>query len=274
MKIDLHTHSIYSDGTLEPEDLVQKAAECGITHLALCDHDTTAGLQDALKASEKIKMNLIPGIEINTRQVNFSVHILGYFIDAENERLQKKLDQYRKLRTTRAQMMVDRLKRMGIKMDISDFNGRKEKSAIGRPHLADKLKELGVVFSRSEAFQKYLAKGKPGYVFYEGPTPKDALETILDCGGVPVLAHPGFFVSEKMIQELIGLGLQGLEVYYPSHSDEQVRTFLELAEKNNLIVTGGSDYHGPGSGHEELGEIQVPEKVLEKLQERKIALSK
>ena len=269
MKLDLHTHSTYSDGTLEPDELIQKAAGLGITHLALSDHDSTAGLEIARSKAQEFNMTIIPAIEINTQETNGAVHILGYFIDDKNEGLQKTLDYHREIRLKRAQLIIDRLKRMGIKISMSDFADRKNKAAIGRPHIADKLKELGIVFSRQEAFDKYLGKGRSAYVFYEGPTPKTAIETILACKGVPILAHPGYAVSSETTKELITLGLQGLEVYYPSHSPDQVKAFLETAKNKDLIVTGGSDYHGPGSGHEQLGEMNVPEETLDALQKRK-----
>jgi 3',5'-nucleoside bisphosphate phosphatase len=173
------------------------------------------------------------------------------------------------VRTKRAEAIVEKLRRMGFRISISDFNGRKEKAAIGRPHIADKLKEMGIVFSRQEAFDKFLARGKPAYVFYEGPSPKEAIDMICECKGIPVLAHPGFLVQKETIDALVKLGLQGLETYYPSHSKDQIRNFIEIAQHHNLVTTGGSDYHGPGSGHERLGEIDVPLQTIEALLQRK-----
>lgn len=269
MKVDLHTHSTYSDGTLEPEDLISGAAALGITHLALSDHDSTAGLEGARKKAGELNLQVIPAIEINTLENHSSVHILGYFIDDKDAGLQKTLDEHREIRLKRAGMIIDKLRHMGIRIDLSDFNDRKQRAAIGRPHIADRLKEIGVVFSRQEAFDKYLSKGKSAYVFYQGPTPQKAIETILSCKGVPVLAHPGYFVSRETIEGLVQMGLAGIEVYYPSHNPDQIRNFLETAKRLDLVATGGSDYHGPGSGHEALGEIDVPERTLEDLLERK-----
>ena len=269
MKLDLHTHTTYSDGTLEPEDLVSAAHKLGITHLAVCDHDSVGGLDPARAKAREFGMTLIPGIEINTRETTMSVHVLGYFIDDKNEVLQKTLGLHREMREKRAEQILEKLAKMGIKISLSDFNHRKGGAAIGRPHIADKLREKGVVFSRQEAFDKFLAQGRSAYVFYDGPTPKDAIETILNCGGVPVVAHPGFSISVETIEQLVKLGLQGIETYYPSHNPDQVRNFVAMAKKYDLVATGGSDYHGPGSGHERLGEMNVPEEVYENLLHRK-----
>ncbi|MBI3013216.1 MAG: PHP domain-containing protein [Elusimicrobia bacterium] len=268
MKVDLHTHSNYSDGTLDPEELIQKAHDLGISHLALCDHDSTGGLETARAKATGLNMTLISGIEINTSETS-SVHILGYFIDEKSEDLQKTLRDHREIRAKRSEMILERLRQMGIKIHLSDFGGRKETASIGRPHIADKLKEKGVVFSRQEAFEKYLAKGKSAYAFYEGPTPQRAIEIILQAKGVPVVAHPGFFVSKEMMDNLVKLGLQGIETYYPTHRPDQIKWFLDLAKSRDLVVTGGSDYHGPGSGHELLGQVPVPAEVVDRIWERK-----
>lgn len=268
MKIDLHSHSTFSDGTLEPKELVEKAVGLGITHLGLSDHDSTGGIAEAEEKAKELNLQIIPSLEINTKEPT-AVHILGYFIDPENEQLQKKLQAHRELRIKRAEMIIQKLQKMGIKISLSEFNHRAENATIGRPHIADKLKEKGLVFSRNEAFDKYLSQGRPAYVFYEGPTPQEAMEAILQAKGVPVLAHPGWAVSAETIITLVKIGLQGIEVFYPSHNPQQIQNFLETAKKFDLIPTGGSDYHGPESGHEQLGEIPVPPETVEKLLERK-----
>ncbi len=269
MRIDLHTHSTYSDGTIEPEDLVTAANRCGITHMALSDHDSTGGLAAAREKAKQYNMTIIPAVEINTQETDTSVHVLGYFIDENNEQFQNTLKHHREIRQTRAKMILDKLNHMGIKLSVSDFKSEKDSAAIGRPHIADKLKEKGIVFSRKEAFDKYLAKGKSAYVFYQGPTPKDAIQTILACKGIPVLAHPSYYVSEATILELMKEGLQGIEVHYPSHSNSQIGNFIQFAKKNDLLITGGSDYHGPGSGHENLGEVEAPKDALDNILARK-----
>lgn len=272
MKIDLHTHSTFSDGTLEVSDLVEKAQALGITHLALCDHDSTGGLEIAAAEAKRRNMTLIPAIEINTRETRSVIHILGYFIEAEEPSFQQLLIEHRRLRLERASATVDKLKRMGFRISMDDFDLSCMKSAIGRPHIADKLKEKGVVFSRKEAFDKFLAKGKSAYVEYLGPTPEVAIAAIRKAKGVPVLAHPGYFVSPEEIRALKDLGLEGIEVYYPTHSNSQVREFLELSARIELVTTGGSDYHGPNSGHEGLGEVNVPEEVYDNLGQRRAKL--
>lgn len=269
MRIDLHTHSTYSDGTLEPADVVRHAHGFGITHMALSDHDSTGGLNAARAQAKEYGMEIIPAVEINTQETEVSVHVLGYYLDENDEKFQATLRRHREIRQTRAKMILEKLHHMGIKISLSDFSGEKDAAAVGRPHIADKLKEKGVVFSRKEAFDKFLAKGKPAYVFYQGPTPKDAIEIILGAKGIPVIAHPGYYVSEQTIASLAELGLQGIEVNYPTHSSSQRGNFVQIAQKYNLVVTGGSDYHGPGSGHEAMGDVEAPQDAVDKLLARK-----
>ena len=207
-------------------------------------------------------------MEINTRD-SVAVHILGYFLDDKDAAFQESLSKHRGLRNDRARQILEKLSRMGIKISLSDFGDRPDRAALGRPHIADKLKEKGIVFSRQEAFDKYLANGRPAYSDYDGPSPREAIRMILEAGGVPVIAHPGYAVSTELLENLAAEGLAGIEVYYPTHNAEQVRNFLETAKRMDLVVTGGSDYHGPGSGHERLGEIEVPELALEDLLERR-----
>ncbi len=274
-KVDLHTHSTYSDGTLEPEDLIQNAQKQKITHLALSDHDSTGGLAAARNRAKEFDITIIPAVEINTRdnETSAAVHILGYFLEETDINFQKVLTQHREIRAQRAQMIIARLHTMGIKLYLSDFDNGKNEGAVGRPHIADKLKEMGVVFSRQEAFDKYLSQGRPAFVAYEnGPTPKDAIDAILSAKGIPVIAHPGYYVSKETILSLAEMGLQGVEVYYPSHSKDLVKTLLGFTAEHKLLATGGSDYHGPGSGHERLGEIAVPEETIDLLLERKYAI--
>ena len=223
MKIDLHTHSTYSDGTLEPEDLVSAAHKLGITHMALSDHDSVGGLAAAQKRAKELDMTIIPAVEINTKETS-SVHILGYFFDPSADALLKRLQYHREVRVTRSKMIIERLQKMGIKISVDDFSHKADGAAIGRPHIADKLKEKGVVFSRQEAFEKYLSQGKSAYVFYEGPSPQDAIEAILGAKGIPSLAHPGYYVSRETIEGLVKLGLQGIEVYYPCTAKSRWRS--------------------------------------------------
>lgn len=271
MKIDLHTHSTFSDGTLEPVELVEKASQIGIAHLAFADHDSTGGFVEACAKAKDLNINLIPAIEINTRE-NTSMHILGYFIDENDNEFQKSLQYHREMRLNRAKNILGKLQRMGIKISLGDLNYGGGNAAIGRPHIADKLKEKGLVFSRQEAFDKFLGEGKPAYVFYEGPTPQEAIQSILASKGIPVIAHPGYHISKETIESLTKNGLQGIEIYCPIHNPQQIQNFLELSRQLDLVVTGGSDYHGPGSGHESLGEMAVPEDTVEKLLQRKLKL--
>ncbi len=267
MKIDLHTHSTYSDGTLAPELLVEAASKVGITHLALSDHDSTEGLSRARTKAAQLNITLIPAVEINT-ETN-PIHILGYFVDENDSNFLNTLKKNRDSREHRMNLMLEKLKGLGINISKEELlNGNKD-TALGRPHVADNLIKKGIVKSRAEAFDRYLGKGCPAFVPHKDTTPEDAIQTILAGKGVPVLAHPGFGVQEETIRLLTEKGLQGLEAYYLKHSPDQIKKFLEIAKRYHLVATGGSDYHGPGSGHEALGQANVPLNTVEEILKRK-----
>lgn len=245
---DLHVHSTASDGLLTSGELLLRAEEMGLSGLAITDHDTVKGIEEAYTflAAHPTSLQFIPGIEMNTEVEENEVHILGYFIDYHNSRLLHRLEEIKEARWDRARKMVFRLKSMGLTISFEQVEKLAQGDLIGRPHVARALTEKGYVFSVKEAFDKFIGKGRPAYVPRYKFMPREAIHLIKGAGGVPILAHPGLLRDKELVHEIIDLGVAGLEVYYPEHTSQQVDEFLQICQQLNLLVTGGSDFHGPG----------------------------
>lgn len=266
---DLHIHTISSDGTLTPADVVDKAVKVGLKGIAITDHDTVAGLEAAQKYVQDSSgpFEFIPGIELNTEAGNEEIHILGYFIDSQNHALNRHLQMIRDARYIRVEKMVDQLQQAGLQIDLVQVTRLARGESIGRPHVARALVENGYVTSIKEAFAQYIGRGRPGFVPRYKFMPGEAIELIKNAGGIAVLAHPGLIKNPQKIIEIIELGVEGLEVYYPEHSLEQQKEFAVLADKYRLLQTGGSDYHGPGSDESRacIGSSTISSELLERM---------
>lgn len=289
MRIDLHVHSTASDGTLSPSEVVREAHARGLCAIALTDHDTMDGVAEALQAGMRLGVEVIPGVELNTESPAGEVHVLGYFPPPEgwspeadpaghgagvvgaviDREFYDLLASRRDSRAERARKMVQRLRELGMPLSYEDVLRQAGDAPVGRPHIARALLEAGYVESVKEAFDRWLHRGGPAYVPREKLSPAEAVQAIIDAGGVPVLAHPGRIDGQWVIQELIDAGLEGLECYYPEHTPEQTDRYLGLAREHGLVVTGGTDYHGPRSPHDaDLGSLPVPPEAVEQLKER------
>ena len=266
---DLHVHTTASDGTATPPEVLEKAVQIGLLGLSITDHDTIAGLPIAQKYLDQnnLPIEFIPGIEMSTEAFKEDIHILGYFIDYANCDLLQKLKQIREARAERAVKMIDKLTSMGIDIDINDVKKYAKTDFIGRPHIAMALISKGYITSIREGFVNYIGRGKPAYEPRYKFTPAEAIDLIRKSGGVCVLAHPGLIGNETVIQEVIDMGVEGLEVYYPEHTPYQIKNYLKLCNENNLLVTGGSDYHGHGStgSRNNLGCSGISAKLFKKL---------
>lgn len=267
-KIDLHLHSTASDGRLSPAELVHRAAEAGLSVMALTDHDTVAGITPALAAAKAYpRLKFIPGVEINTDVPEGEAHVLGYFIDYTHPELLATLSSMRESRQERAQKMLGKLKDMGMPLEWTRVKEIASTEAIGRPHIAQAMLEKGYITSIKEAFTKYIGWGGPAYVERAKLSPGEAVQLILRASGLPVLGH-ALTVSgpEAMIIELKACGLVGLEAYYDGYSAAEVSRLISLAQKYGLITTGGSDYHGLDDSTETMiGEAGVPAKSARQL---------
>lgn len=267
-EVDLHTHSTASDGLYAPAELVRLAHEAGLKTIGLTDHDSTAGLAEAQAAGEQLGVTVIPGTEINTDLPDNQgeAHVLGYFVEWERPSFQANLNFLRDAREKRGERMVERLREQGL--DIAWERVRElAQGSVGRPHVAQALIERGYAASVSEAFDRYLGKGRPGYVARFKLSPDNAVRMIRSARGIAVLAHPADIhgLEDKLLPELVIAGLQGLECYYGPYDDETVARLTRLANIYGLIATGGTDYHGPGLHPTPLGGRYVPVECVERL---------
>ena len=278
--IDLHIHSTASDGTLTPPQLIQMALDLGLQAVAITDHDTLEGVQQALEIRIPTHLRFLPGVEISTQPpegfaINGSMHVLGYDMDVNHAPLQQALTELQQARDNRAPLIVEKLNRIGIPIDMAQVMAHVGDGSIGRPHIASALIEAGIVKDVDEAFDRYLSKGRPGYVDKYRIDYRRAFELIHQAGGVPVLAHPDLLPGgrsprmDDLIKQLCQEGLMGVEVYYSHHPAEAVAFYLDLAKRFDLLVTGGSDFHGDltpevsmGTGR---GDLFVPYVVYEAL---------
>jgi len=267
-QVDLHVHSTTSDGVLTPSEVVSAALERGLAVLALTDHDTLGGVAEAQRAAEGTGLEVIPGVEINSEGEWGDLHFLGYYVDPENPFLGERLEAMREARLERARKMVERLARMGMPLEWERVRALAGGESVGRPHVARALLEAGYVASIQEAFDRYIGSGGPAYVPRLRLTPAQVIEAVHRAGGVAVLAHPAHSGATDLIPRFVALGLQGLEVYYPHHSPQEVRALESLCGRYGLLATGGSDFHGPG--HEEgaeIGSVFVPLECVARLKE-------
>jgi 3',5'-nucleoside bisphosphate phosphatase len=242
---DLHVHTSASDGTLSPGLVVREAVNHGVRYLAITDHDTVSGIDEAFEAARGFNIDIIPGIEINVDVALDEVHILGYFIDHKHPGFLNKLEQLQISRGRRVEKIIEKLAGENIILDREAIDRHHFGDSIGRPHVARALVEIGAAADTKEAFDKYLKRGGACYVPREKIPVREAVEMVREAGGIPVLAHPAFVECfEQYFNELLDCGLMGLEAYYPYHNDLQTDYFVNLANKHGLTVTAGSDFHG------------------------------
>jgi predicted metal-dependent phosphoesterase TrpH len=266
LRADLHLHSTASDGRFSPAELVRKAVGEGLTVISLTDHDTVDGIAPALAAARAFpQLRLIPGIEVSTDISGGEAHILGYFIDHVDGSLQAALEQMRNSRLERARRMVTRLEEMGYPLEWERVQAIAGGGVIGRPHIAQAMLERGYIESLKEAFTKYIGRDGPAYVEREKVTPAGAVELVIRAKGLPVLAHPLTVPEpEQMAVELKAVGLVGIEAYYAGYTAEDVERLVSMADRHNLITTGGTDYHGLDTDAS-IGGVDIPEESLENL---------
>jgi predicted metal-dependent phosphoesterase TrpH len=267
-RIDLHMHSTASDGVLSPTEVVRLAQERGLTTIALTDHDTTAGWEEAMAVGRELGVEVLGGFEINSETNLGHIDFLVYGADASNAALQDFLLTIRDARVGRAKGMVNKLAELGMPIEwerVLFFAG--DAKSIARPHVARALVEAGYAASTQEAFDQYLNDQGPAYVHRLEIKPQEVIDTVHQAGGVIVLSSPNHSGTTHLTAQLAALGLDGIEVYYFDHTAEIKAQLLALAEYHHLIVTGGSDFHGDKT-HAELGSVDVPLEVLPKLKER------
>jgi hypothetical protein len=258
-RIDLHTHSSHSDGSLSPRQLVQLAKDRRLRAIALTDHDTVAGLEEALGAGKELGLEVVPGVEISAQYPPGTMHILGYYIRASNRELQGALKKLQQARAARNPKIIERLQALGLEITITEVLDLSA-GQVGRPHIARALVNRGYVSSIDQAFSLYLKKGAVAYVEKFRFPPEEAIAIIRRAGGISVLAHPFTLGMAKpdelsqVVRELREMGLEGIEVFYPNHTEEMAVIYEDVAKSLGLICTGGSDFHGNFRNHSYLGD--------------------
>jgi predicted metal-dependent phosphoesterase TrpH len=270
---DLHVHTYYSDSTFSPEEVMRRAGEQALSAIAICDHDTTDGIEPCIKMSKERGVEALSGIELTVERSDLKkpedeIHILGYLIDWRHEWLQEKLRVIQSGRIDRVYKMLDKLAVLGINIPAEDVFSIAGRGSVGRLHLARAILNTGAAKSLREVFEKYLGFGRPCYSPNINFEPKEAIEIIIEAGGVPVLAHPGLSRMDDYIPELVRYGLKGIEVYHTNHNNTATRHYKNLADSLGLIATGGSDCHGEGKSKILIGTVRVPYDVVDKLKEK------
>ena len=275
---DLHVHTNISDSTFSPEKVVEYAKLAGLDAIAITDHDTCDAITPATILAKDINLEIIPGVELTAEVDDDEIHILGYFIDYQNNSFTQKLKELCRVREERAKEILKRLAEQGIDLkyeDLMELAGPATGS-VGRLHIANLLYRKGKVACTREAFTKYIGNNCPAYVKKFKLSPKEAVDMIKSVGGVAVLAHPKTINTEtRSLKDIIGTlaqdGIQGIEVYHSDHSAKDSNAFKKIAEEYNLLMTGGSDCHGLGKKEVLLGKIKVPYELVEKLRAAKVS---
>ncbi|MEC9490222.1 MAG: PHP domain-containing protein [Halanaerobiales bacterium] len=252
-KIDLHMHTTASDGASTPEELVKKCIELGLETIAVTDHDNLTSVEEVQQLGQENGLNVVSGIEISTYRGDAEYHILGYFVDPENDALLGLTEAILDSRVERTYKMIEKLTEMGYPLEFKDVKKYATGVSLGRPHVARAMIDKGYIEEIGEAFtEEFIAGGGKAYVEKKNILPAEAIEVILKAGGIPVIAHPyiinhGKALGKEEIARLKSVGLRGVEVYQTKHNEKITEKYKKIAEELDLLVTGGSDYHGENS---------------------------
>lgn len=268
LSVDLHIHTVLSDGLHTPADVLTHVRRRGLAAFAVTDHDSMAGFEAVRELLSDDDPELVPGVELSVTGGDFDLHLLGYYLDPDNKPLADMLKEIRDHRNQRAGIIVEKLNELGVRVTLDEVAEVAGSAAVGRPHIATAIFNNGSVANYQLAFDKYLGNGKPAYVPKKNFDPQLAIALVHEAGGVAVLAHPAIEDTFQHLELLVGLGLDGIEVYHPAHKPKQVDQFKHLAERFRLIITGGSDSHGRAGRYGEIGSLSVPEDFMPALRER------
>ncbi len=264
--VDLHTHTIYSDGILTPEQLLQKAQKVGLTAISITDHDSVDGCIEAHAIAKDYSIEIIDGIEFSCYEDGREFHILGYNFDPTDSEVARYLEEFRTARHSRAMKIVKKLNDLNIPITFEQVLNKAGKAPIARPHIASVLMDINAVKNMKEAFWSYLAEGKPAYEPKKAFKIDQAVQLINRTGGVAILAHPGKFISQEDLYQIIKDGIDGIEVWHPSHDKSTINFFRNIASQYWLLETGGSDFHGNRDYDEDnFGRVRVPYSIVDSI---------
>lgn len=268
-RADLHLHTIHSDGTLSPEELVKRASAGGLSTISVTDHDSVGAIDEARAVGKTLGVEVITGVELSVSVGDQDVHVLAYFFDHTNRTVQDHLEFYRFERVKRAERIVGRLNDLDVPLTIDAVLEKAGKGSVGRPHIANALFDAGFTASYNEAFLKYIGQGKPAFERKIPVVPRAAIEMISEAGGLTFLAHPGVNISEEVLMGLIKDGIDGIEVVHPSHSPERISFYRGIVSEYFLLASGGSDYHGGSrSDNGSLGKYFISNQEVEMMRRR------
>jgi len=269
--VDLHVHTNFSDGTFSPREAVLHSRKVNLAAIAITDHDCVDGIAPAMDAAKSAGVEIIPGVELSAEVEDFEIHIVGLLIEAQQQWLKDELKKIRQARTVRMEKMVKKLNDLGVGIKLKDvLELSKQDGAIGRLHLARALYKKGFTHSVKEAFDSYIGRDKPCYEKRMIISPKQTIDMIKAVKGIPIYAHPGNMRHDEVIPELVKYGLMGIEAFHIDHSRTDTQHYKKIAEKYNLLLSGGSDCHGTGKGFPLMGMASVPYDVLEKIKQAKL----
>ena len=264
---DLHLHTQFSDGTFTPEELAGHGSRLGFAALALTDHDTVEGCARMAAACTAAGIEFIPGAELTAEYNDTELHILGYFLDTHNPKLLAEIAKFQAVRQNRIREMVARINEMGVPLEADTVFALANCKSPGRPHVARAMVKAGLVSHLDEAFERFLKKNRPAWVPKKKVSALEAIELVHQAGGLAVMAHPGLNRTDEIIPALVNAGLDGIECFHTKHSTATSERYLEIAEKFNLLITGGSDCHGFSKVKPLIGGIKLPYEHVEKMKQ-------
>jgi len=262
---DLHLHTVFSDGTFTPRELIQEAKKAGLSAISIVDHDTVAAIKPAIDEAGEFDIEIIPGIELTADHNGREVHILGYLIDYTKPSFKQKLDFLKQNRIERIHKITEKLKDIGIVLSPEKVFALASFGTVGRLHVARAMVKENIVANTKEAFRRFIGEKGPGYVCGFKLNVPQAIGLIKSVKGIPVLAHPFTLYDDELIPEFVKYGIMGLEVYYTEHSQSMINAYLRMAKEYNLVVTGGSDCHGDAKPKIKIGSIKIPYALVDSL---------
>ena len=266
---DLHLHTQFSDGTFTPEELVLRAQKAGLACIALTDHDSVEGCARAAAACAAVKMEFIAGSELTAEHKDTEVHVLGYFLDTENQTLLERINKFQAVRQSRISEMCAALNKLGIPLKAESVFALASCKSPGRPHVARAMVKEKLIKNLDEAFERFLKKGRPAWVPKTKMSALESIELIHQAGGLAVMAHPGLNRTDDIIPDLVDAGMDGIECFHTKHSTVMSERYLEIAEKHHLLVTGGSDCHGFSKKAPLIGTVKLPYEHVERMRAAK-----
>jgi predicted metal-dependent phosphoesterase TrpH len=268
-RADLHMHTIHSDGTLTPPELVKRGKSAGLTTISITDHDNVGGINEAKTIGDELGLEVIAGVELSAAVDDQDVHILAYFIDIKNQDLLDHLAFFRYERKKRAERIVGKLNNLKVPLKLESVLEQAGSGSVGRPHIANALLEEGLTETYNEAFFKYIGFGRPAYEKKYQVSPQAAVKLISSAGGLSFIAHPGNSLDEGVILELINEGVDGIEVIHPSHSPDRTAYFNGIVNEYFLLASGGSDFHGgKKNDHEAFGKYYITDVQVDMMRRR------